>query len=184
MKNPTLRKRFIPKLLLILLPLVIFVNLYNFKITHVLRDQAASSGSEFSTIYMREIDASLSNLRHWLVSLSEDTKHLAKFSSDNASEREQERQYYSGLIKDASELHPTLDMAFIISPKYSQVITSSSKNVTFEEHQAFSKLAKDIAQYHKPIDTEWTAMFVPSKNECWLCSIIVLDNVVLGVMIG
>lgn len=183
MKNPTLRKRFIPKLLLILLPLVIFVNLCNFTITRALRDQAASSGSEFSAIYMREIDASLSDLRRWLVNLSEDTEHLAKFSSDDASEREQEQQYYSGLLNEAMELHPTLDMAFVISTNYPYVVTSSSKNVTFEEHQAFTELAKEIAGYRKPFDTDWTAMFAPAENECWLGSIIVLDNVVLGIMV-
>jgi two-component system sensor histidine kinase YesM len=183
MKNPTLRKKFIPKLLLILLPLVIFVNICNFNITHVLRDQAASSGSEFSTIYMREIDASLINLRHWLVNLSDDKERLAKLSSDDASEREQERRYYSELLQGAVELHPTLDMAFVISTKYPYTVTSTSKNVTFEEYQTFDELAKSVAEYRKPFNTDWTAMPVPGRNECWLISAIVRDDVVLGIIV-
>lgn len=183
MKNLTLRKRFIPKLLLILLPLVIFVNLYNFKITHVLRDQAASSGSEFSAIYMREIDATLSDLRRWLVNLSEDTDRLAKLSGNEASEREQEQRHYTELLQEAVELHPTLDMAFIISTEYPCSATMSSKNVSFEEYQAFTQLAQNIAEYRKPFDTDWTAMKIPNGNECLLCSVIVLDDVVLGVMV-
>lgn len=183
MKNSTLRKKFIPKLLLILLPLVIFVNAYNFKITYVLRDHAASSGNEFSAIYMREIDTTLTDLRRWLVNLSEDTENLAKLSSSDASEREREQQYYSGLLQESVDFHPTLDMAFIISTKYPSSASTSSENVSFEEHQAFTELAKNIAKYHKPFNTDWTAMKIPDENECCLCSVIVLDNIVLGIIV-
>jgi len=183
MKNQTLRKRFIPKLLLILLPLVIFINLYNFKITYVLRDQAASSGSEFSAVYMREIDATLSDLRRWLVNLSEDTQRLSKLSSNDASEREREQRYYSGLLQEAVELHPTLDIAFVISTKCPYSAITSSENVTFEEYQAFAQLAKNIAEYRKPFRTDWTAMIIPNESECWIGSVIVLDDIVLGAVV-
>ena len=36
---------------------------------------------------MREIDAALSDLRRWLVNVSEDSEHLARLSGDDASER-------------------------------------------------------------------------------------------------
>ncbi|TGE39219.1 hypothetical protein E4K67_07110 [Desulfosporosinus fructosivorans] len=182
MKKQTLRKKFIPKLLLILLPLVIFINLYNFKITDVLRDQAASSGSEFSAVYMREIDATLFDLRRWLVNLSKDTQHLAKLSSDDASEREREQQYYSELLQEAVALHPTLDIAFIISTKYPYSAITSSENVTFEEYQAFVQLAKNIAQYRKPFATEWIALPI-TDSECVLGSVIMLDDIVLGAVV-
>lgn len=182
MKNQSLRKRFIPKLLLILLPLVIFINLYNFKMTYVLRDQAASSGSEFSAVYMREIDATLSDLRRWLVNLSEDTQRLSKLSSNDTSEREREQQYYSGLLQEAVKLHPSLDIAFVISTKcpYSAII--SSENVTFEEYQSFVQLAKNIAEYRKPFPTEWIAMPM-TDSQCVLGSVIVLDDIVLGAVV-
>lgn len=183
MKNLTLRKKFIPKLLLILLPLIIFVNLYNMKITRVLRDQAASAGSEFSAIYMREIDATLSDLRRWLVSLAKDTAHLENLSGDVVSEREKEHQYYATILREAAKLHPTLDMAFITSTKYPNVITSSGENVTLEEHQAFAELAQILADFRKPFKTEWIVMPVPGEKECCLGTVIVQDDIVMGAFV-
>lgn len=183
MKTLTLRKRFIPKLLLTLLPLVIFVNVYNFKITDVLRDQAASSGSEFSAIYMREIDATLSDLHRWLVNLSEDTGTLAKLSSDDALERELGQRYYDMFLREAVNLYPVLDMAFIISTEYPHSITIAGENVTFEDYQEFALLAQKIAEFRKPFETDWTAMKIPDESECCLCSVIVQDDIVLGVVV-
>ena len=92
----------------------------------------------------------------------------------------QEQRYFTGLLEDAVELHPTLDMAFIISTKYPCSAITSGKNVTFEEYQAFSQLAQTIAQYGKPFDTDWTAMKLPNENECWPISIIVQGDIVMG----
>lgn len=182
MKNTTLRKKFIPKLLLIILPLVIFINLYNVKITDILRDQAASSGTVFSKIYMREIDTELSDLHNWLVNLSNDDAHISKFSSNEVAIQKENQTYYNNLFKSALELHPTIDMVFAISTKYPYNIILSSKNVTYDEHQNFANLANGLAEYQKSFDTDWIAIHAPNETECWLSSVIVLDDVVFGIM--
>lgn len=182
MKKTTLRKKFIPKLLLIILPLVIFINLYNVKITDILRDQAASSGTVFSAIYMREIDTELSDLHSWLMNLSNDDAHISNFSSTEVSVQKANQTYYNNLFKSALELHPTIDMAFAISTKYPYDVIISSDNITYDEHQSFADLAKGLAEYKKSFDTDWIAIHSPDETECWLCSVIVMDDVVLGIM--
>lgn len=183
MKNLTIRKKFIPKLLLTLLPLVIFINLYNLKITYLLRDNAASSGSELSSIYMREMDTTLTDLHTWLVNTSNDTAHMSAFSSDDLSKRIEEQNYFTALIKNAENLYPALDTAFIISTKYSSSTIISNKNISIDEYQEFSQLATMISKYHQTNSYDWTALRIPNETSCCLCSFIALDDTVLGIVV-
>ena len=182
MKGQSLRNKFIPKLLLILLPLVIFLNVYTFRISDLLREQAASSGSELSAIYIREIDADLSDLHRWLVNLSEDTEHLSGLSGGDPAAREMERKYFDDLLAEAVELYPAMDMAFVISTQSQVSVTASGKNVSFEEHEAFMELANKFAGFKKPFDTDWTAKCTPDNIYC-ICSTIVTEDAVMGVFV-
>lgn len=183
MKHPSLRKRFLLKLLLILLPLVFFINLYNFKIAYVLRDQAASSGKEFSTIYMREIDSTLTDLRRWLINLSKDKQSLFNFSGSDPSMQQQERLNYTELLQNEIQLNPALDMAFVISTKFPCSVITASEHVSFEEYQSFTNLANEIAQYSKPFYGEWIVMKVPDLDECWFVSVVMQDDIAMGIVV-
>ncbi len=183
MKKTTLRARFIPKLLLLLLPLVVFINLYHFKISHLLREQAASLGREFSSIYIREIDTALTDIRSWLIGLSEDTIHLKELSSSDPEIQCQQQRYYSRVLQEAVDRYPILDTAFIVSTEYPSPIIKSSRNVTFEEHQAFAEAAKNIALYRRPFNTKWIAMAIPNEKEYYFCTVIVLEDTVLGAVV-
>ncbi|MDO4546532.1 MAG: histidine kinase [Clostridia bacterium] len=181
MKNGSLRRRFIPQMLLIMLALVAYMIVYHANITSVLRERASNEGSLLCGIYIHEIDDVLNDIRRWLTVQFESDEGVAQLSSADEVERVSAQKRYAQLLSDGTALYPSIDMAFIISSEYPTAIFEVSDRIEYDRYDELKDAVESVAQFGKSFETDWTV--VPAGNSCAFLTSLKFDTALIGICI-
>lgn len=181
MKHRSLRARFIPQLLLVLLALIAFITVYHLSVVATLRQRATQEGTHLCEIYVAEIDDVLSDVRRWLeVQFAGDTG-LADLTGADLDARLAAQKRYTALLREAPSLYPAVTMAFVVSDEFPSLLNASSETLEYERYQELIEAARSVGGYGKAFDTGWTA--VHAGESCVISTTLEVEGVLAGIFI-
>ena len=180
MRHSSLRRRFLPQLLIILLALIAFLAVYHIGVTSTLRDRSASEGTKLCGIYVAEIDDVLTGLRRWLTVLTEDG-WLTQLSGEDGDMRFKAQKLLTAQLQDGLALYPAAAMAFALSDESPDIISATAGSLDFERYQELMEAARAIAGYGREPDTEWSVAL--AGESCVFFTTLRVENALLGVMV-
>ena len=183
MKAHSLRQRFLPWMMLVLLLIFGVLFAYHARVTTYLMNRAISENTQLSHIYAREVDAQLSLIATWMETSFSGNQAVEAYTGQDDALRLDAKQELMAVLNNGAELYPMIEAAFILPPEPGETLMIPGKAMDIEQYQTLMGSVSFISEYGRGLSETWSGVCV---TEGWnsFCALIEVGNVKVGVLVN
>ena len=162
------------------MPLLISVNINNFYIASIIRDQTSHSNLDVVSLYLRQIDTSLTNSYLWLINQNNNIERFTEINNKDETKRIYADVSLFNGFHEMLKTYPAVDTVFAYTPQYDKIISASGENVTYSEKKLLWNFIKSIPENQNNVDSNW--ILVPINGKKYFFNIKSFEGGYLGII--
>ena len=187
MKQHSLGRRLVLWIIFIIIPITIFIIFENLYAINVVRNQVSKSNQGTLSLYVEQIEESLSGAENYLANLTYNNEII---TSASAGEDEYERYMQSQLllteVSSAKLVYPQIDGFFVVSREDQRIIKKSNGSEKLENLEEMRYYLMDLTQLSNEDFSKFKGQWYGKrlKDDHYLFRIYRTDEYVIGAWVN